>query len=112
LADSYVVKRLGMDKMGSHRNVSMLLKRTIKKSIAYVIDKGPQEKINALLARVPPEMRENIQMAIEALLDESVRGALYDPSRAIVATEGGAEDDDVGDGGSEKRPIPFLLGPN
>jgi hypothetical protein len=78
LADSYVVERLGMDKMGTHRNVSMLLKRTIKKSIAYVINKGPQEKINALLATVPPEMRDNFQMAIEALLDKSARGALYD----------------------------------
>jgi hypothetical protein len=112
LVDPYVVERAGMDKMGTHKNVSMLLKRTIKKSIAYIIDKGPQEHISALLATVPPEMRENFQMAIEALLDESVRGALYDPLRAIVATEGAAEDDDVVDGSSKKRPIPFLLGPN
>jgi hypothetical protein len=76
LADSYVVKRLGMDKMGTHRNVSMLLKRTIEKSISYVIDKGPQQKINAVLATVRPEMRVNFQTAIEALLDESVHGAL------------------------------------
>jgi hypothetical protein len=112
LADWYVVERLGMDKMGTHRNVSMLLKRTIEKSIEYVIDEGPQERLDVLLATVPPEMRENFQMAIEALLHESVRGALYDPLRAIVATEGAAEDDNVVDGSSQKRPIPFLLGPN
>jgi hypothetical protein len=43
LADPYAVKRLGMERMEVHRNVSMLLKRTIEKSIAYIIDKGPQE---------------------------------------------------------------------
>jgi hypothetical protein len=31
-------------------------------------------------------MRETFQMAIQELLDENVRGALYDPSRAIVTT--------------------------
>jgi hypothetical protein len=96
-------------------------KRTIEKSIAYyVIDMGPQEKINSHLATVPPEMRETFQMAIESLLDKSVRGALDDPSRAIGAKEGAAEDDEVVknttrwwmNGSSEKQPIPFLLGPN
>jgi hypothetical protein len=38
LADSYVlVERLGMEKMGTQRNVSLLLKRTIGKSIAYLL---------------------------------------------------------------------------
>jgi hypothetical protein len=56
-------------------------------------------------------MHGTFLMAIEALFDKSVRGALYDPSRAIDVTEGAGEDDGVVDGSSKKWPIPFLLGP-
>jgi hypothetical protein len=38
---------------------------------------------------------------------------LYDPYRAIVATEDATEDDHLVDSTSSKKwPIPFLLGPN
>jgi hypothetical protein len=57
-------------------------------------------------------MRETFQLAIQDFLDESVRHALYDRSRVIVATEDAAEDDNVVDGSFERLPIPFLLGRN
>jgi hypothetical protein len=92
--------------MGMYRNVSMLLKRSIEKSIAYVIGKGQQEKKMRFwllpLATAKPEMRETFQMAIQELLAVSIRGALCDPSRAIDTAENAAEDNDVVDGRFKK----------
>jgi hypothetical protein len=91
-----------MKHMGTHRNVSILLKITFENSITF-IDKGSKEKINALLATVAPEISETFQMAIQDFLDESIQGALNDLSKAILATEDAAEEVDMADCGFKKQ---------
>jgi hypothetical protein len=49
-------------------------------------------------------------MAIQDFPDESICGALYHPSEAILTTEDAAEDGGVADVSSKKWPICLLLG--